>query len=234
MTLVGCSSSPEKKEVSEAYYSSGVEKFFLPEIPTWANFSTYGHCYKSDSILYLDFSKIKVEHGLNYKQMIELQALYHHKRMNYFEEVDKKFLKPVEELAFFANSLEQVKAKDGLIKSYDSKKINIIWLESFLKNHEVNQLTSLIEEDRFIEFPTILFSSCRSRTNLENFLDSYDVDHESLILLGPEMLTSFNAEGEKKPALEVNLNQLFGDDTKFELFSVENKESNIELKFKKE
>jgi len=211
-----------------------VEKFFLPEIPAWANFSTFGSCYKSDSVLYLDFSKIKAEHDLSYKQMIELQALFNKKRMNYFEEVDKKFLKPVEELAFFANSLEQVKANDTLFKNYDTKKINIIWIESFLRTQEISKLTDILEEDSFIQFPTIIFSSCRSVENLENFLDSHDVDSDSLILIGPEMLTSFSVEGEKKPALEVNLNQLFGNDVNFELFNSENKENNFELKFKKE
>jgi hypothetical protein len=111
LTLISCGSSETKKEFdpSFTYTTSGVEQFFLPELPAWANYSAPGACFKSRSFYYMDFKRLNDAYQLTYAQMVELQAQYNERLENYFRSIELRFVKPVEEASFFSNSLEQVR-----------------------------------------------------------------------------------------------------------------------------
>ena len=132
LSLISCSGSSIKQTIdpNTGYRTSGVEQYFLPELPRWANFSAAGSCFKNSSFTYLNFPKIKEAYQLSYPEMVELQAQYNERLENYFRSTAVRFLKPVEEASFFSNTLEQVRGGVRSLKLPPVQEVEVIWLES--------------------------------------------------------------------------------------------------------
>src|SRR5665648_237885 len=110
LILYSCSNGEVRQASRQApYRTSGIEQFFLPELPTWANHSASGQCFKKHSFQYLDFTKLSKTYQLNYSDLVELQAQYNERLEAYFRSTAVRFLKPVEEASFFSNTIENVK-----------------------------------------------------------------------------------------------------------------------------
>lgn len=225
LALISCSSAPTRKDLeASGYRTSGVEQFFLPELPKWSNFSQSGQCFKSNSFHYLDFRKLKESYQLSYAQMTELQAQYNERLENYFRSTAVRFLKPMEEASFFSNTLEQVRGGVKSMKLPPVKEVEVIWLESY----PAAELKKLSESPRFDERLPVLFSSCHSRQSLNQWLMQEHLDNAGFYLLTAEWLSPFNVKGELQPGLSLHLSELFGADVKYTLNFFGNK-TNTEL-----
>lgn len=221
LTLISCSSSETKNgfDPSLTYRTSGVEQFFLPELPAWANFSAPGACFKSSSFQYMDFKRLKESYQLTYTQMIELQAQYNERLENYFRSTALRFLKPVEEASFFANTLEQVRGGVRSLKLPQVNEVEVIWLESFT----AEELKKLAKSERFNEKLPILFSSCHSKQSLTQWLMQEQLDEAGFYLISAEWLSPYTAQGEAQAGLKLNLAQLLGEKMKITITTHNNK-----------
>lgn len=209
LILISCSSGEVRQSVDAPYRTSGVEQYFLPELPSWANSSASGRCFKSSSLQYMDFSKLATTYQLDYAQMVELQAQYNIKREAYFSSTAHRFLKPVEEASFFSNTLEQVR---GGVRQFSLPNVDtydVIWLESYLQTGKLDELKRDAENGRFDMHPPVLFSSCLSRQHLSQWISDEDLDEVGFYLLSAEWLATYNAAAELSPGLQLDLTQFF-------------------------
>ncbi|MCR9204810.1 MAG: hypothetical protein NXH75_09545, partial [Halobacteriovoraceae bacterium] len=65
----------QRRKVEEYFVSSGVVRYFLPEIPYWANFSESAECRRNESIKYLDLKMVRGSLSLSYEEAIQLQLM---------------------------------------------------------------------------------------------------------------------------------------------------------------
>jgi len=222
LTLISCGSGNLKKEYdpSITYTGSGVEQFFLPELPLWANFSAPGQCFRKNSVHYLDFNKLKEVYQLQYPEFLELQAQYNERLENYFRSTAVKFLKPVEQSSFFTNTLEQVR---GGVKSFKLPKVSevvVIWLEAF----SVDELKKLAQSKEFDEKYPILLSSCHSKQSLQQWLIQEHLDGVGFGLITAEWLAPYDSEAKPFPGFKIYLQNLLGADVKIYNLNSKNKE----------
>lgn len=214
LILISCSGGEVRKKVDDSYMTSGVEKFFLPELPAWANFSESGRCYKSASIQYLDFSKVSLSYQLSYQEMIEVQAQFNERRDDYFSSTAYRFLKPVEEAAFFSNAIEQVRGGVRHFKLPPATQIEIIWLEGFTQHDKVSDIKNMIESGRFDEHIPVLFSSCLSRQRLNQWVQEEGLDNAGLYLLSAEWLSPYTSTNDLQGGLRLEIKKLLAPGTK--------------------
>lgn len=221
LSLLSCGTSGPKQNIdpSTGYRTSGLEQFFLPELPEWANFSAPAGCFKKSSFTYLNFPKLKEAYQLSYLEMVELQAQYNERLENYFRSTAVRFLKPVEEASFFSNTLEQVRGGVRSLKLPPVKEVEVIWLESFT----AKELKSLSQSERFNEKLPILFSSCHSKQSLNQWLAENHLEDSGFYLLTAEWLSPYNTLAEIKAGLHLELNELFGKNIKVTITSAKNK-----------
>lgn len=221
LALISCGSQPVKKEIdpSTGYRTSGLEQFFLPEVPYWANFSAPGGCFKAASFHYLDFGKLREAYQLTYPEMIELQAQYNERLENYFRSTAVRFLKPVEEASFFSNTLEQVRGGVKSLKLPPVTEVEVIWLESY----EVGELKKLAKLERFNERLPILFSSCHSKQSLNQWLLQEGLEDVGFQTITAEWLSPFNSEMQLKAGMRLELQKILGPKIKVFQTSFQNK-----------
>lgn len=222
LAIFSCSGQGIKQtsiDPETGYRTSGVEQYFLPELPKWSNFSAPGECFKTSSFTYLNFPKIKDAYQLSYPQMIELQAQYNEKLQNYFRSTAVKFLKPVEEASFFSNTMEQVRGGVKSFKLPPVTEVEVIWLEGF----SLSELKALARSERFNEKLPILFSSCHSKQGLTQWIAEHQLENVGFNIISAEWLSPFNSKAELKAGLHLELQELVGKNIKVKMTSSKNK-----------
>lgn len=213
-TLISCSGGEIRQDVTNTpYRTSGLEQYFLPELPTWANSSASGQCFKKHSFQYLDFSKLSGVYQLNYEQMIELQAQYNERLESYFRSTTVRFLKPVEEAAFFSNTLENVR---GGVRSFKlppiARKIDIIWIDRYIALNLVSEIKKMNDLGRFDERVPVLFTSCFSKQDLNQWLIENNLDQVGFFSLSAEWLSPYGSDMKLRPALHLEVKKLLKPD----------------------
>lgn len=221
LILTSCSNGIVRKNATDATYrTSGIEQFFLPELPAWANHSSSGQCFKKNSFQYLDFNKIGSIYNLKYPQLLELQAQYNERLESYFRTTAARFLKPVEEAAFFSNTLENVRAGVRHFKVPEGvKEIDIIWLDRFIVNNQVQELKKMNDSGRFDENPPVIFTACFSKQDLSLWLIENNLDQVGIYSLTAEWLSPYGFDLQLKPGLQLDLKNLMKSDLKMNLIT---------------
>lgn len=214
--ISSCGGGELRHEVQDSpYRTSGLEQYFLPELPAWANTSASGQCYKKHSYQYLDFSKLGSVYQLKYPELIELQAQYNERLESYFRSTAVRFLKPVEEAAFFSNTLENVR---GGVKHFKLpptvNAVDVIWLDRYIALNQVNELKKMNQMGKFDERLPILFTSCFSKQDLNQWLIENNLDQVGFYTLSAEWLTPYGSDLTLKPGLQLEIKKLMNDNVK--------------------
>lgn len=212
LILISCSQSEIRKDISDTpYRTSGIEQYFLAELPAWANHSASGQCFKKHSFQYLDFNKLGGVYQLKYPELIELQAQYNDRLESYFRSTAVRFIKPVEEAAFFSNTLENVR---GGVKTFKlplmADKVDVIWVDRYIALKQVSEIKKMQQMGRFDERLPILFSSCLSRQDLNQWLIENNLDQIGFYSLTAEWLSPYSSGLEMKPGLHLEIKKLMG------------------------
>ncbi len=221
LALISCSNGEVRQDISETpYQTSGLEQYFLPELPAWANHSASGACFKKHSFHYLDFSKLGEVYNLKYPELVELQAQYNERLESYFRSTAVRFVKPVEEAAFFSNTLENVR---GGVKSFKLPpavmKVDIIWLDRYIALNQIDQLKRMSEMGRFDERAPILFSSCMSKQDLNQWLMENNLDEVGFFSFTAEWLTPYGSDLKLRPGLQLEIKKLLNEKTEVRFVS---------------
>jgi hypothetical protein len=209
LTFISCSQGEVRQIDEVGYRTSGIEQFFLPELPTWANHSASGMCFKKHSFHYLDFNKLSSVYQLNYLELLELQAQYNDRLESYFRSTTLRFLKPVEESAFFANTLENIKGGVRYFKLPETvNKVVLIFLDRYIALGREDEIRKMNEGGKFDEAVPILFSACLSRQDLNQWLIEKNLDQVGFYSLTAEWLSPFDSNLRVGPRISIEVKKL--------------------------
>ncbi len=221
LILISCSELPPRQDVGNtAYRSSGIEQFFLPELPAWANNSPTGQCFKKHSFQYLDFNKLSKMYQLKYPELLEFQAQYNERLESYFRSTAMRFVKPVEEAAFFSHTLENIR---GGVKTFrlpnEHHKIDLIWIDRYIALNQVKELKKMNDKGQFDERIPVIFSSCFSKQDLNQWLMENNLDQVGFYSLTAEWLSPFGPDLEMKAGLQIEIKKMIGIDVDVRLIT---------------
>lgn len=225
LLCISCSSSGTKikkikKVVNKKYFiSSEVEGYFLPLLPSWANYSTLGRCYRSTDINFLNFKSLRKSYNLTYEQAIQVQAGYNdyifRKKENNgsddrlpFEKKEKKIY----------SLIDEVQSDIKIFRSPKYNIVNIVWLDYALGNKKtLERLLKLAKTQIFREGHPIILSRCLQRYEAENFIKKYNFPLSTRII-SAEMFSTYSSKNLTIPFLGLNITELVGKNKRVNLF----------------
>lgn len=213
---ISCSSNNFQSRVIENYYqSAGVEKFFLSEIPSWANFSELGNCKRNVSIRFFDLELLMKNYNLNFSQALQIQASFNGEYINLVNNNPGKTIPLNDEQLLFFKASDKVNGKILFFNAPSFKKINLVWIDEAIANEEsINKLKKFLNSRVFDSGVPVLVSYCLSKSEIDKIF--HEQNYPSL---STELLSIYNADGTKNNFLGFNLENLFKQDQEINFYS---------------
>lgn len=207
--LTSCAGSNVRKNLDEIYQGAGVEQYFLPDLPGWANFSTLGGCHRSDAVRYLDFQNVGRSYAMDYEQIIQLQFLYNRQMQAMMAETGKKLLNSEDESFLFYNSYEQIigGGRDFVIPTYE--RVHVVWIDPALADKAVEKRLQNFMESKIMELGHPVFMSfCLSFEELEKYIQKNNYNRYGVKALSMEMMSNYGSDFQLRSYESVELSKL--------------------------
>lgn len=230
LILSGCSvltgQGMKPRAVEDYYTTTGVEKYFLADIPAWANFDQAVGCYRPSTIRYFDIDALMKSYGLTYPVALQIQASYN-EELVLFKGADKARMPNLkeEELLFYKVS-EKVSSKIIFFDPPAFNRINLVLIDEALADpKKEKKLKSFLQSPVMDEGPPVMVSFCLTRAEVEKRFPDINTK-----MITAEMLSVYSFNGERAPRFQIDLTQFFKPSQKLFFYSQKNAVTNEQLK----
>lgn len=223
--LSACNSGLKPRAVDQYYASTGVEKYFLSDIPEWANFSQSAGCFRTKGIRYFDINALMKSYSLKYAEAVQVQASFNEEYLGLKKKAEITLSLKDEEILFFKAS-DKVNSKINFFEAPTFKQIHLIWLDEALKGKKQEDrlkqfLQSAVHDNGF----PVLISACLTREEIEAKFPNL-----SLKIISAEMFSIYDEEGARLPNLHIALNAFFKPEQKIIFYTQETKKTVEDIK----
>lgn len=211
----------ENRNLGEYYASTGVVKYFLPDLPAWANSSTSGACSRDFPLRYFDISKLISSYSLNYEQSVQFQLMFNFEAYMIMESTKAKFIPFRDEEKLFFDVADRIQSNFRVFKVPTYKRIHIIWVDYLLqgKEEDIQKFKKWMASDEMSKGHPVLLSLCRSRQELRQFLGEKGIDRGDYRYITFELLSPFDKNGERSILPTLNINGLLGEEKEVYFFT---------------
>lgn len=237
------SSGNARRALDEFYHPSGIVKYFLPDLPSWANGSHSGACHRTENIRYFQMKEISAAYNLNRTDILQAQMSFNQEKENILSiarldpNLDPNLpvlLPPRQEEILFYQSLDKVQAKFYAFVTPAYKRINLLWADQFIewKNDENNKLSPQLQKTVAQKMMghswatsghPVLISLCLTVKQLEKALVGSAAADQNIRLLGSESMTPFLEDFKLTAFPMVPLSVIFAKEQELHLYSPDKK-----------
>jgi hypothetical protein len=233
LIIAGCTSikqedSDLKRRNIETYFNnSGVVRYFLPDLPKWANFSTSGKCFRQSSIRYFDLAAVRNSFFLTYEQAIQQQLAFNQLVAKTLEPDHRKYITLQDEERYFFEASEKIQAGIRIFQKPKYKRIHVVWIDHVLENP--SRLKKLMATKRMELGHPVYLSMCSSRTEVIQYLRKNGLNTFNIRIISQEMFSPFDEQNNKVPAYALDLAALFDKNQKIYFFNPNSKNDPPEI-----
>jgi hypothetical protein len=205
----------KSRTVEDYYVSTGVEKYFLTDIPNWANFDQKASCFRTTNIRYFDINALMKSYALTYEKALQVQAAYNEEFLEYKKQDIKRSITLKEEELLFYKVSEKVTSKIIFFDPPTFKRVNLIWLDEVVGDaKKEKKLKNLLNSAAMETGVPVLVSFCLTRNEVENKYP--DFSHK---MITAELFSIYNNLGEKTPGFKIDIDQFFKPEQKIYFYS---------------
>ncbi len=214
--LTSCTTQLKNRDVTQFYSGMGLEKYFLSEIPSWANFSPAGRCFRSKNLQYLDIGALMKSFNMTYVDALQVQASFNEEYLNIKKDPNVRLTFKDLEILYFKAS-QKVAGKIKFFEAPDFSVIHLISVDEILGDKTLvreKKLKAFLQSSVHDNGFPILISSCLTKSEIEEKFPG-----QSLKILSAELFSSYNELGEATPGINLNLNSFFKPNQKIIYYS---------------
>ncbi|MCO4793620.1 MAG: hypothetical protein KC493_07910 [Bacteriovoracaceae bacterium] len=215
LVLSSCSSDSRKSEgferrnLEEYFQSSGVIKYFLPDLPDWANSNSTGQCLRKTPVRYFNYKNLVESFALDYHQSVQFQYMYNIESQKLQSEVSVDYLplKDEEKTFYLVSDKIQAGIYSFIIPKY--KRIHLIWIDPALSSdRELASLKKLMRSKRMDLGHPVFVSLCLGTKEMSAFSLKHKF-RDGIRFIPHTMFSPFNSKREISSKLYLNVSKLF-------------------------
>lgn len=211
MAMTGCASDnlSFKQDLDQVYIGAGVEKYYLSDLPNWANFSPSGQCSRTEPIRYLNFETMHKSYSFTYEQLIQFQYMLNKKFYSYKESTGRKTVFLKDESFIMHNVHEQILGGGREFIAPKFNRVNIVWIDPALKNVErLQDLKKLMFSEEMEKGHPVFVSLCLNSIELEKFIAKSGYSKLGAKGISQSMFTPYSDEFEMANQYGLNFSKL--------------------------
>lgn len=203
------------RTVEDYYTPTGVEKYFLTDIPTWANFDQLAKCYRTSNIRYFDIDAIMKSYGLSYNKALQVQASFNEEYAEFKARDVNHVMTLKDEESLFHKVSEKVSSKIIFFDPPTFKRINLVWLDEILGDSKKEKKLKIFLNSKVMDEGTpVLISLCLTRSEVEKRFPEINTK-----MITAELFSVFDSTGNKTPGFKIELDQFFSSTQKIYFYS---------------
>ncbi|MFA6238344.1 MAG: hypothetical protein WC635_13505 [Bacteriovorax sp.] len=201
-----CAVNKMQPRTMEDYYAqTGIEKYFLQEIPSWANFDQNAGCFRRTGIRYFNIDALMKSYALSYEQSIQVQASFNEEYLRFKKSDKLKTLTVKEEELLFYKVSEKVSSKLYFFDPPQFQKINLVWLDEVLGDEKkIKRLKNLLKSPAMDVAQPVLVSFCMTRDEVEKVFPDLNTK-----MITAELFSIYTSQGAMTPGFVLELEQFF-------------------------
>ncbi len=232
--LVSCA-VPEKnslgrRNLEEFFIGNGVTRYFLSNLPNWANRSASGQCLRSTPSQFFNMEKLRNSFALSYEEAHQLQLMFNVELRKKRREAKATRLSFQEEEQIFFQVSDKVLAGVRIFRPPKYKRIHLIWIDALLqKKGGSSRLKNLMNSSLMEKGHPVLVSFCLSHDELKSYLRQENMEGANIRLISYELLSPYSKNRKLLAYDFLDFDSLFKPSQKLHLFLPKVKRS-IEFK----
>lgn len=210
--IYGCSSNSgtnSKLDLDQVYIGAGMEKYYLADLPRWANFSSSGKCQRSEPIRFVNFETMYKSYSFTYEELIQFQFMLNKKFYSYKESTGRETVFLKDEVFIMHNVHEQILggARDFIAPKFN--RINLVWIdEALISSEKLNDLKKLMYSEEMEKGHPIFISLCLNAVELEKFIQKLGFNKLGVKGISQSMFSPYNTNMEKANEFLLDFNAL--------------------------
>lgn len=224
--------SLQRRSEDEYYLSTGQVRYFLSEIPYWANGSKSGKCFRRESSRYFDIKALRQSYNLTYEEAIQLQFAYNLELFQLRKQNTSGVLPLSQEEELFLQVSEKISSNIKSLQIPDYNRINVIWIDSISDANRAQTLKRFLNSENGMKGYPILLSFCHSSLELSEWFQN-KVGNMTAKFAGHELLSPYDDISELTPEMSTFWDQLFKPSQNVTFYKTKDFAQPVEVKSKK-
>src|SRR3989339_463888 len=190
----------QRRNLSEYFAGVGIIKYFLPDIPQWANYSQTAVCRRNYSLRYFNYKSLRESFSLSYEQAVQFQYMFN---KNYEQQkrdygADYLLFSNEENLFFRVSDMVQ-----GNIKEFhrpEFKRVHVVWIDPFItKSEDIKKLKKLMDNSTMDLGHPVFVSLCLGHFDFSKFFKDNDLEERNIRAIPYEMFSIYDEASVEAP-----------------------------------
>ncbi|MCK5882716.1 MAG: hypothetical protein KAG61_03430 [Bacteriovoracaceae bacterium] len=209
----------KRRNLGRYYVSSGIERFFMGDIPQWVNVSRSGSCKRQSEIKFINLPKLQNNFQLNYRDAIQFQYYLNLERHSKMEFYNSEFLMLKDEEIIFYDVSDRIQSGIFAFKSPKFKRVNLVWIDPVLDSKEkMNDLVRLMRSKSMDLGHPVFISLCMDHRALKRFINSKKVFGDNILMIPFDMFSVFDSEKKQQLGFQLEVERLLRKDQDIHLY----------------
>jgi hypothetical protein len=208
----------ERRNLDEYFIGSGVVRYFLPDLPDWANYSQTASCKRQESIRYLHFNRLKKSFAMNYNSSVQLQYMFNREYKKLTDLHKVKYLPLKDEEKLFYDISDKINANIYPFRIPKFKRLHMIWIDPFLRMRDGNsELKKIMSKSSMSKGHPIFVSMCLNSNEILSMITKNKLSG-NIRIIPHEMFSAFSVDGVMNTSLQLNFSEIIPKDKSIYLF----------------
>ncbi len=198
-----------RRRVEEYFVSSGVERYFLPEVPYWANFSEEARCRRKTPIKFFAMDALRSSLRLDYEESIQLQLMFNDEVQKIKTEKQIAHIPFENEEEIFYKVSDRIQAGIRVFRKPNFKRVNVIWIDPYTHNPE--SLKDVLGRSDMYSGHPIFLSLCLTFQEMAQWMETHGFDQQNIRKIPYELLTPYTLDGVLDTSYHMNFDEILKD-----------------------
>lgn len=203
----------DRRNLDEYYDESGISRYFLSELPAWANSSVIVGCRRANTLRFLDYALMMKSYRMEYKALVEFQYLFNRDYLLKKSSLNSNYLLLKDEEQLFHDVSDKINSNLEIpFKMPAYKVVNIVWIDFLAaKLGDNNDLQRVLQNSELDSGPIVLLSMCMVGNEIQKIMVDNKLDDKGMQVIPFEMFSFFDREGKLKNDFYLDLNDFISE-----------------------
>lgn len=209
-----------KRVTDDFYLASGVAKYFLPDVPNWANRSESAGCLRDENFYRFNMQALRQSYGLSYQDGVQFQLSFNLSSTEALERAQQTELPLKEMEALFHLTMDRVRAKIFALHLPTFKRVHMIWIDDAMRDTQsLQSLKILMNSDAMDLGHPIFVSLCSNYPKVQSFIKDNKFADKNIRVWSAEIFHPYDPDMNLLPFDRIFIDHIFQNDQEIIFYS---------------